>query len=452
MSATTFPAEVCKALPKAWSPDAAASSMERWLTVCSREGWGACPRNLSLLTLLFGASWYFTRLVFFRGREVTRYFDESAPADYSSDLLYRALAGDDQQGDLEQRFDFLRLAKNELMLRIFLSYLQDALNQEQMERALTSLAEAALQRSMELLWKEKDRSVQEIAVLAMGRMAGGEMNFGSDLDLIFLYAEKSGGDAGGLMRQIRMLLRHIALPAPSGILYEIDMRLRPHGTSGTLISPVHYFIEYHSGKREIWERQMMTRCRPVVDRQALAAQALATITPCIYAAHEPEHLRAEILHMRTKVQTELGSPQGKYEIKRGSGGIMDIDFLTHYLQLRHGHANPGLWTPSTRGALRQLHQAGFIDDRQSREMLSAYDFLKRLESVLRVADLKNISAFSTDIQDSANQRLSRAMGYLDADRMTATERFMQEYLNVTRKVREHFTTVVGDIEGLGARG
>jgi glutamate-ammonia-ligase adenylyltransferase len=452
MSETAFPEEVTKSLEKAWNPDAAASSMEHWLTVCRREGWGPCPQNLSLLTLLFGASWYFTRLVFFRGQEVTRYFDEPAPADYSPGLLYRELTKNDQKTDLEQRFDLLRLAKNELMLRIFLSYLRDALNQEQMERALTNLAETSLQCAMELLWKEEDRSVQEIAVLAMGRMAGGEMNFGSDLDLIFLYSEKSGSDAGGLMRPIRMLLRHIALPAPSGILYEIDMRLRPHGTSGTLISPVRYFIEYHSGEREIWERQMMTRCRPVVDRHELAAQALAAITPCIYAAHEPDHLRTEILHMRKKVQSELGSPQGKYEIKRGSGGIMDIDFLTHYLQLRHGHEYPGLRTPSTRSALRELNKAGFIDDHRSGELLVAYDFLKRLECVLRVADLKNVSAFSTDPQDNANQRLSRAMGYLDADRKTATERFMQEYLQVTRRVRVHFTALVGNIEERGTGG
>jgi len=448
MSDTAFPEEVRMALPKAWNPEAAASSMERWLTVCGREGWGTCPQNLSLLTRLFGASWYFTRLVFFRGREVARYFDVSALTDYSVDALHQVLAQDGQEADLEQRFDRLRLAKNELMLRIFLSYLQVELNQEQMERALTNLAEASLQRAMELLWKEEDRSVQEIAVLAMGRMAGGEMNFGSDLDLIFLYSDKSGNDVGGMLRQIRTLLRYIALPAPSGILYEIDMRLRPYGTAGTLISPARYFIEYHGGKREIWERQMMTRCRPVVDHQALAAQTLAAITLCIYAAHEPDSLRSEILHMRKKVQNELGSPQGKYELKRGSGGIMDIDFLTHYLQLRHGHEHPVLRTPSTRSALRQLNQSGCIDDRQSGELLTAYDFLKRLESVLRVADLKNVSAFATDIHDGANQRLGRAMGYLDADTKTATERFMQEYLNVTRKVREYFSVLVGEVEGL----
>jgi len=451
MSAAAFPAEVHKALLNAWNPDAAAASMERWLTMCSREGWGSCPQNLTLLTHLFGASWYFTRLVFFRGPEAAGYFDEPAVTDCSVDILHQALAQDGPGAELEQRFDRLRLAKNEQMLRIFLSYLQGALNQEQMECALTSLAEATLQCSMELLWKEDDRSVHEIAVLALGRMAGGEMNFGSDLDLIFLYSDTSGYDTGELARQIRILLRHIALPAPAGILYEIDMRLRPHGTSGTLISPARYFTEYHSGTREVWERQMMTRCRPVVDRDGLAAQALAAIAPSIYARHDPEQLGREILQMRKKVQVELGSPKEKYELKRGNGGIMDIDFLTHYLQLRHGHDHTVLRTPSTRMALRELHKAGFIDATRSGELLAAYDFLKRLEGVLRVADLKNISAFPANIQDGGTQRLGRAMGYLATDRMAATGKFIQEYLRVTRNVRGHFTELVGDLEDTVSR-
>ena len=273
------------------------------------------------------------------------------------------------------------------------------------------------------------------------------MNFGSDLDLIFLYSDKSGSEIEGMMRQIRTLLRHIALPAPAGILYEIDMRLRPHGTSGTLISPVHYFVEYHSGQREIWERQMMTRCRPLVDRQALAAQALAAITPLIYASRDPDLLRSEILQMRKKVQDELGTPKEKYELKRGSGGIMDIDFLTHFLQLAHGHKCPALQTASTRNALRQLARFGIIDNVQSGELLDAYDFLKKLEGVLRVADLKNISAFSSNIHDAGNQRLNRAMGYIDDDRKSATDKFMQEYLEITRKVRGHFTALVGNLSG-----
>jgi len=102
--------------------------------------------------------------------------------------------------------------------------------------------------------------------------------------------------------------------------------------------------------------------------------------------------------------------------------------------------------------LRQLTRFGIIDTVQSGELLVDYDFLKKLEGVLRVADLKNISAFSTDIHDAGNQRLSRAMGYIDDDRKSATDQFMQEYLKVTRKVREHFTNLLGDIEGLGTRG
>ncbi|MGH8119420.1 MAG: hypothetical protein ACRESK_02270 [Gammaproteobacteria bacterium] len=447
MNETAYPQEVREALLNSWNPDAAAASMERWLSMCNREGWGGCPQNLALLTSVFGASWYFTRLVFFRGQEAAKYFDEPVQSECSVEILNTALAQDGKDADLEQRFDRLRLAKNEQMLRIFLAYLQGTFKQEQMERALTSLAEASLQCSMEFLWQEDDRSVHEIAVLAMGRMAGCEMNFGSDLDLIFLYSDGSGHDTGELARKIRILLRYIALPAPAGILYEIDMRLRPHGTSGTLISPARYFIEYHSSTREVWERQMMTRCRPVVDRETLAAQALAAIAPFIYANHDPEHLRSEILHMRKKVQDELGNPKEKYELKRGSGGIMDIDFLTHFLQLRDGHDQPGLRAPSTRTALRELYNAGIINTIQSGELLDAYDFLKRLEGALRVADLKNISAFSAHSGDAGNQRLARAMGFIDADRTGATRKFIQEYEAITRKVRGHFTELVGKLEG-----
>lgn len=442
-----LPGEVRAAVANAWQPDAAAANLDRWLSMCKREGWGDCPDNLPLLVQLFGASWYFTRLVFFRGPEIARYCDTPAFTGTSTAALLGELAAVDAGGDLEQRFDHLRLAKNEQMLRMVLSWLQGHLDQQHLEQALTCLAEASLQRAMGLLWQEDDPSVREIAVLAMGRMAGGEMNFGSDLDLIFLYQETPGTDPGALTRQIRLLLRHIALPAPAGILYEIDMRLRPHGTSGTLISPARYFIEYHSGAREVWERQMLTRCRPVVDRKSLAAQALTAISPSLYARHDPDHLRREILHMRKKVQDELGSPKGKYELKRGPGGIMDIDFLTHYLQLVHGHERTPLRTSSTRTALQRLAETGIITGAAARELLAAYDFLKRLEGVLRVADLKNISAFPVDAGDRGNQRLACAMGFTDSNRTTAVGKFLSHYQDITSTVRRHFIALVGEPEG-----
>ena len=152
-----LPGEVRAAVANAWQPDAAAANLDRWLSMCKREGWGDCPDNLPLLVQLFGASWYFTRLVFFRGPEIARYCDAPAFTGTSTAALLGELAAVDAGGDLEQRFDHLRLAKNEQMLRMVLSWLQGHLDQQHLEQALTCLAEASLQRAMGLLWQEEDR-------------------------------------------------------------------------------------------------------------------------------------------------------------------------------------------------------------------------------------------------------------------------------------------------------
>ena len=430
------------ALERAWNSKAAQASMERWLSICQSEGWGQCPENMGLLAQVFGASWYFTRFIFFRGKEVTSYFDHDDKNDFSIEILKNRLLPRIETSDLAQRLDGLRISKNEAMLQILLAQLKGQFDQERTEKALTNLAEATLWCSLQLLVQDRKYFFEDVAILAMGRMAGWEMNFGSDLDLIFLYSAESQVDSTGIARQIQTLLRHIALPAPCGTLYEIDMRLRPHGSSGTLISPVSYFIEYHKAERAVWERQMMTRCRPIVEN-SLSQQSIDAITPAIYREYDEGYLRTEILQMRKRVQAELGSPRGKYEIKRGAGGIMDIDFLTHFLQLLHGCRNRHLRTPSTRMALRQLVSAGIINKKSCEDLLAAYDFLKKIEGSLRLMDLKNISAFPQDV--SGVHVLARAMGYIDADHDNAALNFLNKYLEITGNVRQHFINILGEI-------
>ena len=429
------------ALQSAWDRKSAETNLERWLSVCEKERWEFPPEKLHSLIKLFGASWYFSRFVFFRGVDIIKIFDIPAYDAFTTESLYLRLAKIDKDMDLEEKFNQLRSNKNEIMLQIFLCGLDNTWTQEQQESALTRLAEATLRIILDLLFVTKKNDVTNISILGMGRMAGTEMNFGSDLDLIFLYSRKTVHDHSGLVRKIQSLLRHIAIPTPFGILYEIDMRLRPHGTSGTLISPVEYFIEYHSGKREIWERQMMTRCRPVIDASDLAEKALKVIKPLIYSEYDDTYLCTEILQMRKRVEKELGNPKGKYEIKRGTGGIMDIDFITHYLQLKHGKHNPDLQTPSTRQALRELERLNLLNKKQKSELLNAYDYLKKIESVLRVMDLKSISVFP---QEARNVHvLSRAMGHFGEDMDIAAGEFINTYQLVTRQVRNHFNDIVG---------
>ena len=432
-------------LDSAWNMEAAQSNLERWLDVCEKEAWGQCPQNLSLLVKLFGASWFFTRFVFFRGNQITHFFDNPIIPDCSIDNLQENLLKKCTGDALDKQLDCLRIAKSEVMLQIVLAYLAEQLDQEQTEKALSNLAEAVLWCTLQLLDKGTQHKIwKHIAILAMGRLAGQEMNFGSDLDLIILFPEALRSESEIIIKQVQRLMRNIAEISPYGTLYEVDMRLRPYGSSGTLVSSAQYFVDYHNSERAIWERQMMTRCRAVIDNNNLATESLDAIKPVIYSKYPIEHLRTEIMQMRKKAQEELGSPKDKYEIKRGEGGIMDIDFITHYLQLLHGWKQQSLQTPSTRQALRKLNTQGLLDGSSCQELIEAYNYLKRIEGALRMFDMKSISAFSK--QPAEVYSLARAMGYFNKDMAHSSELFLENYLDIVKNVRQKFIKILGELD------
>jgi len=419
----------------------AQSSTERWLELCEQEKWECSSENLSIFIKVFGASWYFTRYIFFRGHEAIQIVEQLSQSEFKLndivDNFYRAIGLSDKEHQLEQA----RLIKNEIMLQILICRLEGQINQEQTEHALTKLAEATLISVMTILGLQSERSPFPIAVLGMGRMAGDEMNFGSDLDLIFLYEKISEESSAPFAKLIRLLLRHLSSVTSTGLLYEVDMRLRPHGTSGALITSIDGFLDYHSSEREVWERQMMTRCRIVMDGEQLARNTIQTLSSYTFANYEQEFLRNEIVTMRSRVEQEKGSPKGKFDVKRGKGGIMDIDFLTHYFQLSYGYKYPKLQTGSTRKALRILEKLKIINTDTKEFLLNAYNFLKTVEANLRMFDMKSISTFPEDINQ--HEAIARSMGYEISD-IEKSKDFLEKYVSVTDTVRSHFIDLVGN--------
>ncbi len=430
------------ALQLAWDISSAQSSLERWQSLAEREGWD-CKEYLPSLVKVFGASWYFTRFIFFRGQDILPLLENLQNTDFSSEAVSACLQQLNFTGDTEEDMEVLRCAKNEIMLQLLTAKLEGHITQPLLEKHLTTLAEVVLKTTLKLLDRDNQDTGKKIAIMAMGRMAGQEMNFGSDLDLIFLYSKQDSGEQSQLIRYIQKLQRYIAMPSPAGNLYDIDMRLRPHGTSGTLISPVEYFLEFHSAERETWERQMMTRCRVIHDPGNLTAVALEQVSDYVYKNYDENLVRQDVLSMRARVQNELGCPAGKFEIKRGKGGIMDIDFISHFLQLCHGYKHHELKTTSTRDALSKLKDLGLLSQQVCYELLKAYDFLKTVEGVLRVADMKNISAFSREARDL--KVLSRAMGFRNDKSGKQAEAFLEKYRDITNNVRQHFINVVGEL-------
>lgn len=428
---------ISDALANAWHGQSAAASLQRWSEVCQKEGWGEVPADLPLLIGVFGASWYFTRYIFYRGREAALLLDGIASADLSSGGMAGKFARLPSGGGMEQRLEQLRLLKNEIMLQILACQLSGHFDQKTAEQALTRLASACLAAVLDI-FELRSRAGSRLAVYGMGRMAGDEMTFGSDLDLIFLFENTSHDEIYELSKKVRLLLRHIASAGSAGSLYDVDMRLRPHGTSGALVTSAASFIEYHQADCEIWERQMMTRCRAVIDRHELGRECLERIRHRIFADYDQEYLRREITVMRKRVQDEKGTIRGKYEVKRGPGGIMDIDFLTHFLQLSYGRDYPDLQNGSTRAVLQALAGRKFIPAKTAEELLRAYDFLKRVESSIRLFDMKPVSAFPRPTEQ--HLPVAAALGYPGR----RAGEFTEKYRAVTACVREVFTEIVGD--------
>ena len=432
----TFNQATQQALDSAWNKAIARSSMERWLAVCKQNSWDPCPENLPLLASLFGASWYFTRFVFFRGHEIASYFVDLPSQTFSYTSLNTEFKEACVGQDPVARFEALRMIKNEKMLGIFLRQLSGLEQQEQVEQALSVLAEVTLSQAMEILAESEPQIKAKVAVFAMGPMAGGEMNFGSDLDLIFLYPDNASALAGHISAFVRKLIRQITARSAAGMLYELDTRLRPYGNAGVLVSSERSFLDYHRAKRDIWERQMMIRCRAIVDPRSLASSSLRKIQASIYQHFDADYLRQEIRKVRALVEGKLGGQSNQYDLKRGAGGIMDIDFLVQYMQLLHGHQDETLRTASTRQVLRQLIKAGGIAKHNGDCLLFAYDFLKKLENRLRVFDMKSVSAFSK--APTKVVELARSMDYREEIMENATQKFITDYVEQTQAVRGIF--------------
>ena len=421
-----------RALAEAWHPASAESSLERWLQVRAQEGWGNVPHNLGLLARVFGTSWYFTRFIFYRGLDAVACLD--APAGSPPDSGGRRVRN--QEEPLEAALENLCIRKNTCMLQVLLQALRGELPLEQEERVLSALAARIIGDILDIFGLNAWQEGWRLAVLGMGRLAGEEMTWGSDLDLIFLFEAEGNDDAVELSRRVHRLLRHISASSPAGILYEVDMRLRPHGTAGTLITTSASFVDYHAAQRATWERQMLTRCRVVHDPAGVGRAALARVHENVYASRDPGDLRRDIRDMRLRVERELGSPRGKCELKRGRGGIMDVDFLCHQLQLEHGHHVAALRSCSTRQVLRAAAEAGLLGRDACTELLRDYDFLRRVERALRLFDLKNISAFADRPENLLP--LARATGHGDS-----TARFMDGYREARQRIRARFDQVTG---------
>jgi [glutamine synthetase] adenylyltransferase / [glutamine synthetase]-adenylyl-L-tyrosine phosphorylase len=286
-------------------------------------------------------------------------------------------------------------------------------------------------------------------VVALGKLGGRELTYASDLDLIFVYA--GGADdvnAAGTTRQelfsrvVTRLLGALGAHLDEGRLYEVDTRLRPSGQHGTLVTSLAGFEDYHRLKARLWERQALVRARFVAGDAALGAQIEARCQEHAYggagAELGPADVAREMGGLRERAEKELAREQpGRYNVKSGRGGLLDIEFIVQLLQLRHGGAHPELRVPGTRAALQGLRAVGVLDDATSATLEQAWLFLRKLENRLRIVQDRSISELRADPGEI--DKLARRMGY-NEPQGGGGERLLDDYLRHTGRVRDLYRT------------
>jgi len=311
------------------------------------------------------------------------------------DELERKLAAvpDD---DLEYQIEALCIFRQVNTLKVAASDITSTLPLMKVSDHLSWIAETILDKVVEISWNhlvEKhgrptctlDDQVCDrgFAVIGYGKLGGFELGYGSDLDLVFLHAADPGETVGGRQpidnayffarlgqRVVHMLSTHTA----AGMLYETDMRLRPSGASGLLVSQIKGFADYQRNDAWTWEHQALIRARPITGDAVLREGFSAIRRQILCRRRDPETLKTDVREMRERMrESRLDVQPGRIDIKEEAGAMVDIEFLVQYLVLRHAADHPELtrWTDNVR-LLQALAETGILDQTAAYRLRQAY--------------------------------------------------------------------------------
>jgi glutamate-ammonia-ligase adenylyltransferase len=277
--------------------------------------------------------------------------------------------------DFEHKLDVLREYKAHHVFNVALAEVRGTLPLMHASDYLTFLADAVLAEALELAWADNIERYPQYAaprpfiIVGYGKLGGIELGHGSDLDLVFVHDLPTEATQF-LHRLVRRLLHILTVPTYLGTLYEIDMRLRPSGNAGTMMSSLDAFAEYQRSSAWVWEHQALVRARVVAGDHALAASFATTRLELLCQPRDRETLKGEISGMRARMAGQHGESD---DLKRSSGGIVDIEFVVQYLVLAWSHEYPVLaeYTDNIR-ILETAENLQLLPARMAQNLRTAY--------------------------------------------------------------------------------
>ncbi|MEJ2178028.1 MAG: bifunctional [glutamate--ammonia ligase]-adenylyl-L-tyrosine phosphorylase/[glutamate--ammonia-ligase] adenylyltransferase, partial [Gammaproteobacteria bacterium] len=293
-----------------------------------------------------------------------------------------------EPGDVEAQMNALREFYHAQVLRIAAADVGQQIDGDQIERGLTQLAEVILQQVLHdavgLIENKQGPPPGDVGVIAYGKFAGQELGYHSDLDIVVCFEPSSSASPAEaeyyFSRVGQRLINLLTTRTAAGTLYELDMRLRPSGRSGTLVTSLKAFEEYQLKNAWTWEHQALVRARMVVGGVGLVDRFETIRRQVLCASREPQKLKSEIVDMRRRmVDANCKSDARQFDIKLDYGGIVDVEFLVQYLVLVHAAEYPQIIEPrNTQEIIQCLAENGLLDSKQARLLSENYrQFLQR---------------------------------------------------------------------------
>ena len=427
------------------------------------------PELVGRLAALFAGSRFLSALLAQHPRLIEPLFSDPNLLLFTRDQLRADLAsirrelGPADEPDFERDLDALRLFHHRQVLNVGLLDVDEKISRAACETALTEVGEVAIEFALAVAQREVARlrapgasgAEARFLIVGMGKLASRELSYGSDLDLIFLYdlPDAAAADAPfaqeSCVRVAQRLISALETPTANGTCYEIDSRLRPSGNQGTLVTSLAGLRHHYETLAMLWEKQALLRARPVAG-DAAAGAAFDSLRRNVLERPLPDDAAAEIHRVRLRMEHELaGETATRHDLKRGRGGLLDVENAVQFLQLAHGREHPELLdVDRTERQIEKLNALGLLAPEQASVLRDGWEFLERLSSRLRVVENRSISDLDEERGDLDG--LARRLGYAAGNRESSARRALQDdYAHHTHAIRRTYLEILG-VAGLEA--
>ncbi|GAB3891124.1 hypothetical protein GCM10027612_36460 [Microbispora bryophytorum subsp. camponoti] len=279
--------------------------------------------------------------------------------------------------------------------------------------ALADLASAALEAALAIARAEvADAGDVRLAVIGMGKCGARELNYISDVDVVFVAEPKEGVDETKALqtatRLAQGMMRACSASTPEGALWEVDANLRPEGKMGPLVRSMESHLAYFRRWAKTWEFQALLKARPVAGDLELGQEYVAVVNELVWQAAARPHFVEDVQAMRRRVEAHVPAGEADRQIKLGPGGLRDIEFAVQLLQLVHGRSDPLLRRRATLSALAALSRGGYVGRDDAKALAEAYTFLRQVEHMLQLHRLRRTHMVPSDTADL--RRLGRGLG------------------------------------------